>query len=139
MTIGKDETITVRDNGRGFPVGRHHQMKDKDTLEVIHTVLHAGGKFGGGGYKVSGGLHGVGASAVNALSNFMRVESHQNGKIYWQEYERGKPLDKVKSKANPDPDDRGSLTVLPLRRHDLQGVVVLRTTRCSIASASRRT
>ncbi len=110
LTIGKDETITVRDNGRGFPVGRHHQMKDKDTLEVIHTVLHAGGKFGGGGYKVSGGLHGVGASAVNALSNYMRVESHQNGKIYWQEYERGKPLDKVKSKANPNPDDRGSLT-----------------------------
>ncbi len=110
LTIGKDETITVRDNGRGFPVGRHHQMKDKDTLEVIHTVLHAGGKFGGGGYKVSGGLHGVGASAVNALSNYMRVESHQNGKIYWQEYERGKPLDKVKTKANPNPDDRGSLT-----------------------------
>ncbi|MDQ6832894.1 MAG: ATP-binding protein, partial [Chloroflexota bacterium] len=110
LTIGKDETITVRDNGRGFPVGRHHQMKDKDTLEVIHTVLHAGGKFGGGGYKVSGGLHGVGASAVNALSNWMRVESHQNGKIYWQEYERGKPLDKVKSKTNPNPDDRGSLT-----------------------------
>ncbi|MCA1724729.1 MAG: DNA topoisomerase (ATP-hydrolyzing) subunit B [Thermomicrobia bacterium] len=110
LIIGKDETITVRDNGRGFPVGRHHQMKDKDTLEVIHTVLHAGGKFGGGGYKVSGGLHGVGASAVNALSNYMRVESHQNGKIYWQEYERGKPLDKVKSKTNPNPDDRGSLT-----------------------------
>ncbi len=110
LTIGKDETITVRDNGRGFPVGRHHQMKDKDTLEVIHTVLHAGGKFGGGGYKVSGGLHGVGASAVNALSNYMRVESHQNGKIYWQEYERGKPLDKVKSKTNANPDDRGSLT-----------------------------
>jgi len=110
LTIGKDETITVRDNGRGFPVGRHHQMKDKDTLEVIHTVLHAGGKFGGGGYKVSGGLHGVGASAVNALSNFMRVESHQNGKIYWQEYERGKPLDKVKTKTNPNPDDRGSVT-----------------------------
>ncbi|HEY7907392.1 MAG TPA: DNA topoisomerase (ATP-hydrolyzing) subunit B [Thermomicrobiales bacterium] len=110
VTIGKDETITVRDDGRGFPVGRHHQMKDKDTLEVIHTVLHAGGKFGGGGYKVSGGLHGVGASAVNALSNFMRVESHQNGKIYWQEYERGKPLDKVKSKTNPDPNDRGSVT-----------------------------
>jgi len=110
LIIGKDETITVRDNGRGFPVGRHHQMKDKDTLEVIHTVLHAGGKFGGGGYKVSGGLHGVGASAVNALSNYMRVESHQNGKIYWQEYERGKPLDKVKTKTNPNPDDRGSLT-----------------------------
>jgi DNA gyrase subunit B len=110
VTIGMDETITVRDNGRGFPVGRHHQMRDKDTLEVIHTVLHAGGKFGGGGYKVSGGLHGVGASAVNALSNWMRVESHQNGKIHWQEYERGKPLDKVKSKPAPDGDPRGSLT-----------------------------
>src|SRR5437660_1575711 len=110
VTIGKDETVIVWDNGRGFPVGRHHQMRDKDTLEVIHTVLHAGGKFGGGGYKVSGGLHGVGASAVNALSNFMRVESHKDGKIYYQEYERGKPLDKVKWKTNPKADDRGSLT-----------------------------
>jgi DNA gyrase subunit B len=110
VTIGKDETITVRDNGRGFPVGRHHQMRDKDTLEVIHTVLHAGGKFGGGGYKVSGGLHGVGASAVNALSSYMRVESHKDGKIYWQEYSRGKPLDKVRAKAAPEGDVRGSLT-----------------------------
>jgi DNA gyrase subunit B len=110
VSISKDETITVRDNGRGFPVGRHHQMRDKDTLEVIHTVLHAGGKFGGGGYKVSGGLHGVGASAVNALSSYMRVESHQNGKIYWQEYERGKPLDRVKSRQAPENDQRGSLT-----------------------------
>ena len=110
VTIGKDETVTVRDNGRGFPVGRHHQMRDKDTLEVIHTVLHAGGKFGGGGYKVSGGLHGVGASAVNALSTYMRVESHKDGKIYWQEYERGKPLDKVKAKPAPHGDVGGSLT-----------------------------
>ncbi len=110
VTIGKDQTITVRDDGRGFPVGRHHQMKDKDTLEVIHTVLHAGGKFGGGGYKVSGGLHGVGASAVNALSNYMRVESHRDGRMYWQEYERGKPLGPVKSKVAPEGDVHGSLT-----------------------------
>jgi len=110
VVIGADESISVRDDGRGFPVGRHHQMKDKDTLEVIHTVLHAGGKFGGGGYKVSGGLHGVGASAVNALSNFMRVESHRDGRVHWQEYERGKPLGPTKSKPAPDGDMHGSFT-----------------------------
>ncbi len=110
VTIGADDSITVRDDGRGFPVGKHHQMKDKDTLEVIHTVLHAGGKFGGGGYKVSGGLHGVGASAVNALSDHMRVESHKDGRVYSQEYERGKPLGPVKSAKWPEGDERGSLT-----------------------------
>jgi DNA gyrase subunit B len=91
IVIGRDNTITVTDNGRGMPVGIHPKMK-RPTVEVIHTVLHAGGKFGGGGYKVSGGLHGVGASVVNALSEWMVVEVRWNdGQVYRQRFERGKP------------------------------------------------
>lgn len=83
--------VEVRDNGRGIPTAKHHQT-GTSTLEVVYTVLHAGGKFGGGGYKVSGGLHGVGASVVNALSEHMKVSVYQDGRIYEQEYKRGKIL-----------------------------------------------
>ncbi len=88
VAINEDNSIMVIDNGRGMPVDMHKKMK-KPAVEVIHTVLHAGGKFGSGGYKVSGGLHGVGASVVNALSEWFEVEVKRNGKIYKQRYERG--------------------------------------------------
>src|SRR5688572_32030674 len=94
VTVAKDGMVIVQDDGRGVPVGRH--STGKDALEVVHTVLHAGGKFGGGGYKVSGGLHGVGVSVVNALSEWMRVESARDGFVWSQEYSRGKPTTKVK-------------------------------------------
>ncbi len=89
VTINPDGSVTVMDDGRGFPVGMHPKMH-RPAVEVCLTVLHAGGKFGGGGYKVSGGLHGVGASVVNALSSHFTVTVYQNGQIYQQEYERGK-------------------------------------------------
>ena len=89
VIIHEDNSITVTDNGRGMPVGMHHKMK-KPTVEVIMTILHAGGKFGGGGYKVSGGLHGVGASVVNALSEICEVEVKREGHIWKQIFKRGK-------------------------------------------------
>jgi DNA gyrase subunit B len=107
VTISTDGTVTVQDDGRGVPVGKH--STGKDALEVVHTVLHAGGKFGGGGYKVSGGLHGVGVSVVNALSSWMRVETARDGHIWSQEYERGKPLTPVR-KVGLQGDRRGTRT-----------------------------
>ncbi len=94
IVIGEDEKITVADDGRGIPVDIHPKVK-KSSLEVTMTILHAGGKFGDGAYKVSGGLHGVGASVVNALSDWMRVEVRRDNKVYAQEYKRGKPTTKV--------------------------------------------
>ncbi|MBL0701499.1 MAG: DNA topoisomerase (ATP-hydrolyzing) subunit B [Spiroplasma sp.] len=95
IVINKGNSITVSDNGRGIPVDIHKKT-NVSALETIMTVLHAGGKFGGGGYKVSGGLHGVGASVVNALSSKMIVHVHLNGKLYLQEYAKGEPLSQVK-------------------------------------------
>jgi DNA gyrase subunit B len=107
ITIAPDGTVEVVDDGRGVPVGKH--ATGKDALEVVHTVLHAGGKFGGGGYKVSGGLHGVGVSVVNALSEWLRVETARDGGVWAQEYVRGKPTGPVK-KIGPQGDRRGTTT-----------------------------
>ncbi len=107
VILQADGTVVVTDDGRGVPVGRH--STGKDALEVVHTVLHAGGKFGGGGYKVSGGLHGVGVSVVNALSEWLRVESARDGAVWAQEYVRGKPSMPV-TRIGPSNGRRGTTT-----------------------------
>ena len=107
VTINEDNSITVQDNGRGIPVDFHEKEK-KSALEVVMTVLHAGGKFDKGSYKVSGGLHGVGVSCVNALSTHMTTNVFRGGKVYQQEYECGKPLYPVKEVGTCAPDMTGT-------------------------------
>jgi DNA gyrase subunit B len=109
ITINPDSSVSVKDNGRGIPVDLHPQMK-RSALEVVMTVLHAGGKFGGGGYKVSGGLHGVGVSAVNALSEWCEVRVQREGKLYFQRYERGIPQGPVETIGKSNPKETGTLT-----------------------------
>ena len=112
-SINPDNSITVIDNGRGIPVGINHKA-GLPAVEVVFTVLHAGGKFGGGGYKVSGGLHGVGASVVNALSDWLEVEICHEGKVYRQRYEKGHVVYKLKVVDECDPEKTGTkVTFLP--------------------------
>ncbi len=110
VTINPGNSVTVVDNGRGIPVGINHKA-GIPAVEVVFTILHAGGKFGGGGYKVSGGLHGVGASVVNALSEWLEVTIYREGKIYKQRYERGQVIYKLKMIGECDPDLTGTQVV----------------------------
>ena len=110
VTIGVDDSITVRDNGRGIPVDEHEKLH-KSALEVVMTVLHAGGKFDKGSYKVSGGLHGVGVSCVNALSDYLRAEVRRGGKVYMQEYSIGKPKGPVTVIGDCTEEEHGTTVI----------------------------
>jgi DNA gyrase subunit B len=115
VTLNADNSVTVRDNGRGIPVGPHPTQRrpdgePMDALEVVMTILHAGGKFGGGGYKVASGLHGVGVSAVNALSEWLEVEVRREGTVYHQRYEMGRPVMPVEVVGRTKKGDTGTLT-----------------------------
>jgi DNA gyrase subunit B len=115
ITLNPDNSVTVRDNGRGIPVGPHPTQKradgqPMDALEVVMTILHAGGKFGGGGYKVASGLHGVGVSAVNALSEWLEVEVRRDGKVYRQRYEQGRPVTPVEVVGKAGSGETGTRT-----------------------------
>ena len=113
VIVHPDNSVTVVDDGRGIPVGINAKA-GKPAVEVVFTMLHAGGKFGGGGYKVSGGLHGVGASVVNALSEYLEVEIFKQGKIYKQRYERGKVCYKLEIAGECDPYLTGTqVTFMP--------------------------
>ncbi|MBR1877299.1 MAG: DNA topoisomerase (ATP-hydrolyzing) subunit B [Lachnospiraceae bacterium] len=113
VTINKDNSVTVEDNGRGIPVGIN-QKAGKSAVEVVFTILHAGGKFGGGGYKVSGGLHGVGASVVNALSEWLTVDVYTDGKIYEESFSRGQITSELKVVGECDKEKHGTkVTFLP--------------------------
>lgn len=112
LEINEDNSISVHDNGRGIPVDKHEKM-GKSALEVVMTVLHAGGKFDKGSYKVSGGLHGVGVSCVNALSSHLRAEIYRDGKIYMQEYSKGIPLNEVQIIGDAEGRTGTSITFLP--------------------------
>src|SRR5512146_2188160 len=109
IRIHPDSSVSCDDNGRGIPVGMHPTQK-KSALEVVMTTLHAGGKVGGGGYKVSGGLHGVGVSAVNALSEYCEVEVRRDGGVHFQRYERGIPKGPVKVIGKAKPSEHGTRT-----------------------------
>lgn len=120
IAIHPDSSVTVRDNGRGIPVDIHPEKK-KSALEVVMTVLHAGGKFGHSSYKVSGGLHGVGVSAVNALSEWCEVKVYREGQVHFQRYERGIPLEPVKLIGKTDPNNTGTETTFRFDREIFKG------------------
>ena len=132
VTINEDNSITVRDNGRGIPTD-FHEKEGKSALEVVLTVLHAGGKFDKGSYKVSGGLHGVGVSCVNALSTLLIAEVHRGGKIYKQSYSQGKPTSKVEIVG--DCEDRGTIVTF---KPDAEIFTLTTTYRYEILSARLR-
>src|ERR1700694_20516 len=110
VIIHPDSSVTIEDNGRGIPVEEHHQRPGLSTLEVVMTILHAGGKFGGGGYQISSGLHGVGVSVVNALSEWCQVDVKRDGILYRQRYERGIPVTPLLEVDPVEDDDTGTIT-----------------------------